>query len=81
VTWREEDEIYNFLVILSSVSRHPQLLSERYSILEYYGRDFAEAKKKQSATVGYSQTISFPLQPINLPQQKETPNLPFKTFW
>jgi len=31
VTWREEDEIYNFLVILSSVSRHPQLLSERFS--------------------------------------------------
>jgi integrase len=52
-----------------------------WEILEYYGRDFAEPKKKPSATVGYSQTIPFPLQPINLPQQNEAPKLPFKTFW
>jgi integrase len=46
-----------------------------WEMLEYYGRDFAEPKKKQSATVGYSQTIPFPLQPTNLPQQNETLNL------
>mgnify|MGYP000084150212 CR=1 FL=1 len=50
-------------------------------ILEYYGRDFAEPKKKQLGTVGYSQAIPFPLQPANLPQQNEAPNLPAKTFW
>ena len=57
------------------------LCEDFWEILEYYGRDFAEPKKKQSATVGYSQTIPFTLQAINLQQQKETPNLPFKTFW
>lgn len=52
-----------------------------WQILEYYGRDFAEPKKKQSATVGYNQPIPFPLQPFNIPQENETPNLPSKTFW
>ena len=46
-----------------------------WDILAYYGRDFAEAKKKLSVTVGYSQTIPFPLQSFNLPQQNEAPNL------
>ena len=50
-------------------------------ILEYFGSDFVERKTKGLGTVGYSQTIPFPLQPINLPQQNEAPKLPFKTFW
>ncbi|MDR3579044.1 MAG: hypothetical protein P4L44_03665 [Oryzomonas sp.] len=52
-----------------------------WQIFEYYGRDFAEPKKKQSATVGYSQPIPFPQQPIIIPRKNETPNLPLKTFW
>jgi len=52
-----------------------------WDILEYYGRDFAEPKKKQSVTIGYGQTIPFPQQSFNVPQQNEAPNLPVKTFW
>jgi len=52
-----------------------------WQILEYYGKDFAEPKKKQLATVGYSQPIPLPPQLINFPQQNEAQNLPLKTSW
>jgi len=52
-----------------------------WDILEYYGREFADPKKKQSATIGYGQPIPFPQQSIIVPQQNEAPNLPVKTFW
>ena len=52
-----------------------------WEILEYFGRDFAQPKMKQSATVGYTQTIPYPLQPLNVPQQYEAPMLPSKTLW
>ena len=52
-----------------------------WQILEYFGQDFAQPKMKQSATVGYGQTIPFQLQPSNFPQKNEAPNPSLKTFW
>jgi integrase len=47
-------------------------------ILEYYGRDFAQPKMKQSATTieyqnGFNFSPSIPLQQFNYPLQNETP--------
>jgi integrase len=47
-------------------------------ILEYYGKDFAQPKMKQSATMieyqnGFNVHPSIPLQPFNYPHQNETP--------
>jgi integrase len=48
-------------------------------ILEYYGRDFAQPKMKQSATMieyqnGFNFHPSIPLQPFNFPQHNDAPN-------
>jgi integrase len=47
-------------------------------ILEYYGKDFAQPKMKQSATMmeyqnGFNFPASIPLQPCNYSQHNEAP--------
>jgi integrase len=47
-------------------------------ILEYYGKDFAQPKMKQTSTMieyqnGFNFTPAIPLQSFNYPQQNEAP--------
>jgi integrase len=51
-----------------------------WQILQYFGQDFAQPKKKQSTTVGYGKVIPYQMQQPDFPQINEAPNLPFKTF-
>ncbi|AJE03570.1 hypothetical protein [Geobacter pickeringii] len=54
---------------------------EFWKILEYFGRDFVEPKRKGWGTVGYTKMIPWPMQPLELPQQNKAPALTLKTFW
>lgn len=47
-----------------------------WQILEYFGKDFAQPKMKQSATIGYGQVIPYQLQRPDFPQKNEAPAYP-----
>lgn len=57
------------------------LKEDFWKILEYFGRDFVEPKRKGLGTVGYSQALPWPMQPLELAPQNEAPALTLKTFW